>query len=306
MQDAGITISNTDLKRLLACANADAALLYLYLASGGDASKAAEHLRMTQARADLAAASLRQLGLTEQDEQKHLLPAEAPCYTEADVTREYRTNPEFPSMIGEAQRRLGRLLSTEEIKILLCVYRYLGLPPEVISILINYCIQRSKARGQTRLPSIRAIEKEAYRWADLGIDTMEEAAVYMQSQLQLQANVSKIQHLLGIEGRKLTPGEEKLISAWLSWGFGEREIQLAYEKTCMNTGGLKWPYLNSILNSWHEKGLTTLAAIESGDRPPENKARDPAKPGYHAQRHDDELSDIQRAAIRRLLENGEG
>ncbi len=306
MQDAGITISNTDLKRLLACANADAALLYLYLASGGDASKAAEHLRMTQARADLAAASLRQMGLTEQDEQKHLLPAEAPCYTEADVTREYRTNPEFPSMIGEAQRRLGRLLSTEEIKILLCVYRYLGLPPEVISILINYCIQRSKARGQTRLPSIRAIEKEAYRWADLGIDTMEEAAVYMQSQLQLQANVSKIQHLLGIEGRKLTPGEEKLISAWLSWGFGEREIQLAYEKTCMNTGGLKWPYLNSILNSWHEKGLTTLAAIESGDRPPENKARDPAKPGYHAQRHDDELSDIQRAAIRRMLENGEG
>ena len=306
MQDAGITISNTDLKRLLACANADAALLYLYLASGGDASKAAEHLRMTQARADLAAASLRQMGLTEQDEQKHLLPAEAPCYTEADVTREYRTNPEFPSMIGEAQRRLGRLLSTEEIKILLCVYRYLGLPPEVISILINYCIQRSKARGQTRLPSIRAIEKEAYRWADLGIDTMEEAAVYMQSQLQLQANVSKIQHLLGIEGRKLTPGEEKLISAWLSWGFGEREIQLAYEKTCMNTGGLKWPYLNSILKSWHEKGLTTLEAIETGDRPPENKARDPAKPGYHAQRHDDELSDIQRAAIRRMLENGEG
>ena len=306
MQDAGITISNTDLKRLLACANADAALLYLYLASGGDASKAAEHLRMTQARAELAAASLRQLGLMERDEQKHLLPAEAPCYTEADVTREYRTNPEFPSMIGEAQRRLGRLLSTEEIKILLCVYRYLGLPPEVISILINYCIQRSKARGQTRLPSIRAIEKEAYRWADLGIDTMEEAAVYMQSQLQLQANVSKIQQLLGIEGRKLTPGEEKLISSWLSWGFGEREIQLAYEKTCMNTGGLKWPYLNSILNSWHEKGLTTLAAIESGDRPPENKARDPAKPGYHAQRHDDELSDIQRAAIRRMLENGEG
>ena len=306
MQDAGITISNTDLKRLLACANADAALLYLYLASGGDASKAAEHLRMTQARADLAAASLRQMGLTEQDEQKHLLPAEAPCYTEADVTREYRTNPEFPSMIGEAQRRLGRLLSTEEIKILLCVYRYLGLPPEVISILINYCIQRSKARGQTRLPSIRAIEKEAYRWADLGIDTMEEAAVYMQSQLQLQMNVAKIRKLLGIEGRKLTPGEEKLISSWLSWGFGEREIQLAYEKTCMNTGGLKWPYLHSILNSWHEKGLTTLEAIETGDRPPENKARTQQKPGYHAQRHDDELSDIQRAAIRRMLENGEG
>ena len=271
MYDAGITISNSDLKRLLACANADAALLYLYLAAGNDPAQAQEALRMSQSRLDLAAASLRQMGLTQ----------------------------------DEPQRRLGRLLSTEEIKILLSVYRYLGLPPEVISILINYCIQRSRTRGQTRMPSIRSIEKEAYRWADLGIDTMEEAAVYMQSQLQMQANIGKIQSLLGIEGRKLTAGEEKLIAAWLSWGFGEREIRLAYEKTCMNTGGLKWPYLNSILKSWHEQGLTTLERIEAGDRPPEKPAHSAAKPGYNVQHHDDALSDIQRAAIRRMLENGE-
>ena len=305
MTEAGITISHSDLKRLLACANGDAALLYLYLAAGNTPDGAMGALRMTQSRLELAAASLRQMGLWAQDTQKHLQPGEAPSYTEADVTREYRTNPEFPSMVGEAQRRLGRLLSTEEIKILLSVYRYLGLPPEVISILINYCIQRSRARGQTRMPSIRSIEKEAYRWADLGVDTMEEAAVYMQSQLQLQANVGKIQSLLGIEGRKLTAGEEKLIAAWLSWGFGEQVIRLAYEKTCMNTGGLKWPYLNSILKSWHEQGLTTLERIEAGDRPPEKPARSAAKPGYNVQHHDDALSDIQRAAIRRMLENGE-
>lgn len=306
MAEPGLTIPGSDLKRLLACANGDAALLYLYLSSGNAPGEAASALRMTQSRAELALASLRQMGLCVQDEAKHLLPADAPCYTEEDVTREYRTNPEFPSMVGEAQRRLGRLLSTEELKILLSVYRYLGLPPEVISILINYCIQRSRARGQTRMPSIRSIEKEAYRWADLGIDTMEEAAVYMQSQLTLHAGVERIRQMLGIEGRKLTAGEEKLISSWLSWGFGEREIRLAYEKTCMNTGGLKWPYLNSILKSWHEQGLTTLEKIESGDRMPEKPAHKTARPGYGVQHHDDALSDIQRAAIRRMLENGEG
>ena len=42
------------------------------------------------------------------------------------------------------------------------------------------------------MPSIRSIEKEAYRWADLGVDTMEEAAVYMQSQLQLQASLPSV------------------------------------------------------------------------------------------------------------------
>ena len=40
-------------------------------------------------------------------------------------------------------------------------------------------------------------------------------------------------------------------------------------------------------------------------RTPEKPARSAAKPGYNVQHHDDALSDIQRAAIRRMLENGE-
>ena len=36
----------------------------------------------------------------------------------------------------------------------------------------------------------------------------------------------------------------------------------------MNTGGLKWPYLNSILKSWHTQGLHTVQAIEAGDKAP--------------------------------------
>ena len=48
--------------------------------------------------------------------KRFFAPAEAPHYTEEDVTREYHAGPEFPSMVGEAQRRLGRILSTEELK----------------------------------------------------------------------------------------------------------------------------------------------------------------------------------------------
>ena len=29
---------------------------------------------------------------------------------------------------------------------------------------------------------------------------------------------------------------------------------------------LKWPYMNKILCSWHQKGLHTLAEVEAGDR----------------------------------------
>ena len=75
MHDAGITISNSDLKRLLACANADAALLYLYLAAGNDPAQAQTALRMSQSRLDLAAASLRQMGLTQDEPKRPATPS---------------------------------------------------------------------------------------------------------------------------------------------------------------------------------------------------------------------------------------
>ena len=115
---------------------------------------------------------------------------------------------------------------------------------------------------------MHAIEREAYHWADQGIDTMEEAAAYMQLRLDRHTKAAQIRKILQLGDRKLTPGEEKLVIQWLDWGFGTAEIAKAYEKTCMNTGGLKWPYLNSILKSWHEQGLHSLAAIEAGDKAP--------------------------------------
>ena len=124
--------------------------------------------------------------------QRHLDASQAPVYTEQDVIRETHTSREFEAITGETQRRLGRVLSNEELKILLSIYRYLGLPGEVISILVNYCIQRQRSRGIARMPSLRSIEKEAYYWADHGIDTMEQAAVYMQNQLLRQSQLGKI------------------------------------------------------------------------------------------------------------------
>ena len=137
MTDQDLVIPAQEVRRLLAAACPDAALLYLYLHTGGDAAKAGPALRFSERQLDYASASLRQMGLYPEPEPRHLMPSEAPNYTEADVTREYTTNPEFPGMVGEAQRRLGRILSTEELKIFLCIYRYLGLPVEVISILIH-------------------------------------------------------------------------------------------------------------------------------------------------------------------------
>ena len=160
---------------------------------------------------------------------------------------------------------LGKALNTEELKILLGFTRYLGMTPDVIAVLVNYCKDRARQKGG-RAPSLRAIEKEAYAWAERGIDTMEEAAAFIQSQNAHNTRMAHIKHLLQIRGRRLTSAEEKYASKWAEMGFEDGAIIMAYERTCINTGGLKWPYMNSILKRWHEKGLHTVAQIESGDQ----------------------------------------
>ena len=72
--------------------------------------------------------------------------------------------------------------------------------------------------------------------------------------------------LLQIRGRNLTAGEERYAQQWLDWGFEEDAIALAYERTCLNTGGLSWAYMHKILTRWQEAGLLTLQQIQSGDR----------------------------------------
>lgn len=268
MQHQDLIIPEQDYRKLLAAGSGDAALVYLFLRSGGTPEQAEIVLRLPKSRMDCAAASLKQMGLWPET-PKILRPAQPPTYTEQDLLQAQKT--EFPRLLGEAQRRLGKVLSTEEAKVLLSIYDYLGLSAEVISLLISYCIQQARARGSLRNPSMHAIEREAYHWADLGIETMEEAAAYMQLQLDRRSRAAQVKLTLQLGERKLTPGEEKLVLQWLDWGFGIPEIAKAYEKTCMNTGGLKWPYLNSILKSWHEQGLHTVAAIEAGDRVPDAK-----------------------------------
>ena len=145
MQD--LQISHADLNKLLCAKNPDAALLYLYIHSGADITQAETALGLPQTRYACAAATLRQMGLWP-EVRNTVFAGERPQYTEQDVVGAMGTDRSFQSLYGEVQRVLGRTLNTEELKILLGFIRYLGLSTEVISMLIYYCKDKARAKGQ--------------------------------------------------------------------------------------------------------------------------------------------------------------
>jgi len=263
-----ITIDSTDLRKLLGCNSGDAALVYLYIRSGGDADGAQKALGFSAARFACASATLRQLGLWQEERKTHIAPGERPSYCEQDVLQAMDTDGSFRLLYGEVQRLLGRSLNTEELKILLGFVRYLGLPGEVISVLVSYCKDRARQRGSLRNPSLRTIEKEAYAWAEHGIDTLEDAAAFIHEQNTRNTRIAGLMRLLQIRGRSLTPAEDRYAHSWLEMGFADEVITLAYEKTCLNTGGLNWNYMNKILTSWHSAGYKTVEQIRDNDRKP--------------------------------------
>ena len=267
MNMEAIAISQNDVRKLLGAANADAALLYLYIQAGNPADTALRDLHLSESRLSCAAAALRQLGLWPEEKPVHIVPGERPQYSENDVLRAMDQDRDFRSLYGEIQRLLGRNLNTEELKILLSFVNYLGLSPDVIAVLVCYCKDKARQKGR-RNPSLRSIEKEAYAWAERGIDTVEEAAAFIQSQNVRNSRLSRLMNILQIRGRNLTAAEEKYAQNWLDMDFEDAVIGMAYERTCLNTGGLNWPYMNKILIRWHEAGLHTADDVQYGDRKP--------------------------------------
>ena len=294
MNIESVNFDTAEVRKLLGAASADGALLYIYLKAGNLPDHAAQLLNLSEARFNCAMATLRQLGLWQEEKQQRILAGERPVYSERDVLEADSSDMEFKALRGEVERLLGRNLNTEELKILLGFIRYLGLPADVISVLICYCKDRARQRGSLRNPSLRTIEKEAYAWAEQGIDNLEEAAAFIQAQNVRNSRMSRLQNQLQIRSRNLTAAEERYARSWLEMGFEDEVITMAYERTCLNTGSLKWPYMDRILQRWHEAGLHTADAVKNGDR----------KPGSAAPQGQRQLDADEQAAIARILREG--
>ena len=177
----------------------------------------------------------------------------------------------------ERNEKLGKKLTTPDVGTLLGLYDYVGLPSDVIFLLVGYCCERTAQRyGPGRRPTLRQIEREGYTWARLGLMDQDRAAAYIRDRQRQREALPRLMALLRLGDRPASPSEEKYLLSWAAMGFEDAAIERAYDKTILKCKELKWPYMNKILTSWHEKGLHTLREVEDGDRPaPRRQAPQP-------------------------------
>ena len=201
---------------------------------------------------------------------------EPPEYTRADMARALE-GEEFRALTRAVEEKLGKKLTTPDVGTLLGLYDYVGLPSDVIFLLVGYCCERTAQRyGPGRRPTLRQIEREGYTWARLGLMDQDRAAAYIRDRQRQREALPRLMALLRLGDRPASPSEEKYLLSWAAMGFEDAAIERAYDKTILKCKELKWPYMNKILTSWHEKGLHTLREVEDGDRPaPRRQAPQP-------------------------------
>lgn len=281
------SIPDSVARELIAAHDGDVALLYVWLCRHGelDADAAARALCRTESEIKNAYEKLSRMNIftpPKQDEPPRIPePAEElPEYTARDIVRRSQEDPGFQAVVTQAQHKLGRVLSTADLKTLFGIYDFLALPADVIFMLIGYCIDVfAEKYGSGKLPSMRSIEKEAYAWANKEILTIEQADEYIRRAGERRSRAGKLKTAMGIGTRVLTPTERKYMTSWFDLGFDDDAILIAYDRTVTNTGALKWGYMNKIILSWHEKGIHTAKEIaEKDSRSPaavkaENKQR---------------------------------
>ena len=216
--EENVTLSAQAAKKLLEKGDSDAALLYIALLrhhGNVPPRSLAGELRWERGRIESAEETLRQLGLIAASAAEVPEPAdEKPEYQRADIMEHLSGNDEFRRLVAEVEKRLGKRLTTPDVGVLLGLNDYLGLPADVIYLLVCHCAERVQRKyGEGRRPTLRQIEKEGYYWARLGVDTHMSFPPHVVSSGLLPIAVSGSAGYCGSFERASMPARRKIDTA---------------------------------------------------------------------------------------------
>lgn len=181
---------------------------------------------------------------------------ELPNYTSTELAELLEKRESVRMLIDEAQQILGKIFNMSEVNIMVGMLDYLGMSEECILLLLAHCKRIGKV-------NLRAIEKYAYPLVERGITTSELLEEELRTVEAMRSFEGQVRSLFGMKSRALTSREDKMLRAWVTFGYDIEIVRRAYELTVQATGDASLPYANSILERWNSEGLKTAEEIDA-------------------------------------------
>ena len=180
-------------------------------------------------------------------------PKKAPV---RDIAAEMTENKALADLCTIAAEILERPLKKNDMETLYWFYDELEMSPEVITLLLEYCVSKDKR-------SMSFIEKTAVQWHKNGVTTLGAVDEFIRGEKEKESYIGTLKKLFNFGDRKLSKSEEDTLSKWRTdYGMDENMVALAYEYCLDAIHSLSFPYMDKIMNRWKELGITTAAAAE--------------------------------------------
>lgn len=216
-------------------------------------------LTFSEDNSEAAAAAVRHTARPQKTASAARIRSTRPSYSQSEIEAVAKANKQISGMFYQAETILNKALTETETELLFSFNDWLGLPVEVITMLLSYAFKKGKTTK-------RYLETVAIDWAEKGIDTFEAAEAYISELEAADSAEAQVRKILGIHNRALTATEKKYIKLWV----GEMKIpaeliSLAYDRTVEYTGKLSWSYMDKLLQSWIANGYKNEADIKAAD-----------------------------------------
>ena len=233
------------------------------LATGGTAAEVAKKLGATETDVLCAWGYWKGKGYLqeteekkEKQEQQKLISSARPEYSPAELAVYMQKSESMKKLFQSAQQKLGKMLNHNDMSLLFSFHDWLGLPVDVIELLLSYCT----ANGHC---GMRYIEKVALGWAEEGINTEDKAVEYIELR---KTGFRTIMKAFG-QNRLPVAAEENYMKTWLQeYKLPMDVVKMACERTVMQTGKASFAYAEKILKSWKDAGVKSVEDVAALDQ----------------------------------------
>ena len=183
-----------------------------------------------------------------------------PDFPPVEIARTVRGNEKADYLFKHCELLYGRPLKHNEQQTLMLILEDACLPVEAALILVDYCFSVDKAT-----PAY--MRTMAAEWAESEISTIEKAEQRVEELKKLDGAVGRFKKMFEVSSA-FSKQQKEFISKWVNiYGFSDEMIGEAYQITLNGAGKLSFPYMNKILENWHNKGIKAKEQIEADKKP---------------------------------------
>lgn len=187
-----------------------------------------------------------------------------PEFTPKEIANTVKDNDAVSFLFQTCESLLGRTLRHNEQNSLVAIIDDTGIPVEVAIMMIDYCNSIDKL-APAYLKTLAA------SWMEEGITTIELAENKIRALNAYRSIEGDMKRLFEMN-TAFSKKQKDYIDTWTNkYNFKLDIIEEAYQRTLDNIAKPSFQYMDKILRTWHEKGITTLEEARNDKKPEAQK-----------------------------------